>query len=90
MYPLSWSFQFAPEFDVIHENGMLCGRAGGQRLFSLAIHSREQLTLELFYGHKNPLRGWISRDCFQVVPAPLAHFSSKARLPFEAEFIFIL
>lgn len=90
VYPLSWSFQFAPELDLIHENGMLCGQAGGQRLFSLAIHSREQLPLELFYGHKNPLRGWISRDCYQVVPAPLAHFSIKARLPFEAEFIFIL
>jgi hypothetical protein len=62
---------------------------GRQRFFSLAIRSREQLPLELFYGHKNPLHGWISRET-RAVPAPLAYFSIKARLPFEAEFIFIL
>jgi hypothetical protein len=45
--------------------------------------------MRAFYGHKNPLHGWISRET-RAVPAPLAYFSIKARLPFEAEFIFIL
>jgi hypothetical protein len=86
VHSLAWSFQFLPEVDVVHRNGSLEGSVSGKELFSLANPRPEQLLLELFYGHKNPLRGWASRDTSHAVPAPLARFSTRTLLPFETEF----
>jgi hypothetical protein len=86
VHSLAWSFQFLPELDVVHRHGSLEGSVSGRELFSLASPRPEQLLLELFYGHKNPLRGWASRDTSHAVPAPLARFSTRTLLPFETEF----
>jgi hypothetical protein len=86
VHSLAWSFQFLPELDVVHRHGSLEGSVSGKELFSLANPMAEQLLLELFYGHKNPLRGWASRDTSHAVPAPLARFSTRTLLPFETEF----
>ena len=90
IYPLAWSFQFSPQIDLVHRNGVLAGQASGQQLFALTSSLQNRLRLELFYGHKRPLRGWFSKDSCQPVPAPLARFSIRANLPIEAEFGFIL
>jgi O-antigen/teichoic acid export membrane protein len=90
VHSLAWSFQFVPELDVMHHHDSLLGNISGERLFSLKNPMPQQLRLELFHGHKHPLRGWASRNSSRAIPATLARFSVQTQLPFETEFTFIL
>ena len=91
LHRLAWSFQFAPDIELTYQNKLLTGLSPrGKKLFMLATHTSQQVRLQLFYGHKTPLRGWVSRDSCEAIPAPMASYSACAELPFEMESRFLL
>ena len=91
VHRLTWSFQFSPDVELSYHNKLLTGLSSrGRKLFSLAIRTPQTARLRLFYGHKNPLRGWVSRNSAEVIPAPMACYSVCAELPFEMESTFLL
>jgi O-antigen/teichoic acid export membrane protein len=90
VHRLAWSFQFAPDVELTYKHKLLTGLSRqGRKLFALATHAPQQVQLKLFYGHKNPLRGWVSRDSSVVIRAPMACYSICAELPFEMESTFV-
>jgi hypothetical protein len=87
---LEWCFQFSPEVDISSDNDRLVSaRLPGQKAdcLSLSVAGDVCPTLDFFRGQTNPLRGWISRNSAEVVPAYAAHYSIRARLPYEVEFV---
>ncbi len=88
VHELAWSFQFAPGIDLTCHHELVRGTScDGRQLFALAIAGQPHPRLELFCGHKNPPRGWISRNSSQLVPAPLARYSLRTNLPCHMEFM---
>ena len=84
---LAWSFQFAPGVDLTYQHDLLRGSSSaGRKLLVLALAGQQRPRLELFCGHQHPLRGWISRNSSQVIPAPLARYSIRTNLPCQMEF----
>jgi O-antigen/teichoic acid export membrane protein/uncharacterized heparinase superfamily protein len=87
---LQWSFQFPPELDVFSSGDCrLAARLPGQETDCLSLSARgDKLPgLGLHRGESEPLRGWVSRNSAEVVPAYAAVYTIKTCLPFEVAFV---
>lgn len=75
------SFQLAP-LPVALDAGpwvRITGRRGGGLL--VRAFSAAQTTVQIHEGERDPIRGWVSSDYGQRLPAPQVAFSMVARLP---------
>jgi uncharacterized heparinase superfamily protein len=90
---LEWSFQFAPDIDVIPQGqtSLVAHEPVGHKpVLEMSVFADVSPALKLFRGSVNPLRGWISRDSAAVLPAPQVVYSLHADLPLDIEFMFYL
>ena len=87
---LDWNFQFAPEIDLLEEeDGNLVVRSRDSSDFlRLESIADESPCLTLARGQMDPMRGWISRNSAQVVPAYAACYTAEVDLPFAITFRF--
>jgi hypothetical protein len=87
---LEWTFQFAPEIDVeVQDSSLVTTNAGaaGIRVVRINTSGTKKPDINLFRGSCEPLRGWVSRNSAQVLPASAAVFSLQAPLPIAIEFV---
>jgi O-antigen/teichoic acid export membrane protein/uncharacterized heparinase superfamily protein len=86
---LTWSFQFAPDLDIACDDGRIMGRLPeqGKDTFSLSATAAVSPRLELYRGQTNLLRGWVSRNSAEVLPAYVAQYSIRTKLPYEVQFV---
>lgn len=87
---LDWTFHFAPEIDVeVQDGSLVTTNAGdaGLRVVRINSSATRKPEINLFRGSCEPLRGWVSRNSAQVLPATAAVFSLQTRLPIAIEFV---
>ena len=85
---LDWTFQFAPEVDVLGlgDGNVLARFSENFNLLRLEPVGEQSPTLAIARGQTDPLRGWVSRNSAQVIPAYAALYSAEVDLPFSLTF----
>jgi len=86
---LKWFFHLAPEITVLEVgNGGFEGLSNDKEsLFSFNYYSKQKLLSNIAIGQHNPLLGWVSHNCSEVIPSYSIQFQLETELPFDCKFI---
>lgn len=85
---LDWTFQFAPEVDLLElaDGAVLARLSENFNVLRLELTGEQRPLLAVVRGQTDPLRGWVSRNSAQVVPACAALYAAEVELPFSLTF----
>jgi hypothetical protein len=88
-HTLKWFFHLAPDIALVErDDGGFEGLSKAtEYLFSLTCYGRERLQSHIAIGQHNPLLGWVSYNCSEVVPSSAIQFQVDTELPFDCKFI---
>jgi PST family polysaccharide transporter len=85
---LEWTFQFAPEVEVLVEDeSVLLGRVESVPGLRLRTSARVAPRVTIGRGEAESLWGWVARSSAAAEPAYAARYSLNVELPFEIKFV---